>query len=46
MKEPLWVPSPERAQSTAMTRFIRFVNDRFGAAFVNYDELYRWCVRK
>lgn len=41
MKEPLWVPSAERVQSAAMTRFIQFVNDSCGMTFTGYDELYR-----
>jgi acetoacetyl-CoA synthetase len=45
MKEPLWVPSAERVRSAAMTRFITFVNNRYGSAFTSYDELYRWSVR-
>jgi acetoacetyl-CoA synthetase len=44
MKEPLWVPSAERVQRTAMTRFIRYVNSRYGMAFTGYDDLYRWSV--
>lgn len=44
MKEPLWVPSEERVQSAAMTRFIAFVNNRYCSAFTGYDELYRWSV--
>lgn len=44
MKEPLWVPSEERVQSAAMTRFIAYVNDRHGTSFTCYDELYRWSV--
>jgi acetoacetyl-CoA synthetase len=44
MKEPLWVPSAERVQSAAMTRFIEFVNNSCGTAFTSYDELYCWSV--
>ena len=44
MKEPLWVPSAERVRSAAMTRFIEFVNNRYGSAFASYDELYCWSV--
>jgi len=44
MKEALWVPSAERVQRAAMTRFMTFVNGSSGTAFSNYDELYRWSV--
>jgi acetoacetyl-CoA synthetase len=43
-KMPLWEPSEERIEQANMTRFIRFVNQRYGRTFRAYDELYRWSV--
>jgi acetoacetyl-CoA synthetase len=44
MKQPLWVPSAERVRSSAMFRFMAFVNDRHGTHFRSYSDLYRWSV--
>jgi acetoacetyl-CoA synthetase len=44
MKEPLWVPSEERVKSSAMCRFMSFVNARHGTRFECYPELYDWSV--
>ncbi len=30
MKKPLWEPSPEMIEKTNMTRFIHFVNQKYG----------------
>lgn len=41
---PLWTPSTERIKQANMTRFIEYVNGRFGKAFSRFDELYDWSV--
>jgi acetoacetyl-CoA synthetase len=43
-KSPIWEPSRERIEQANMTRFIHYVNQRFGKAFGAYDELYRWSI--
>ena len=43
-KRPLWVPSEERKRNANMTRFIQFVNQRFGVNFQKYNDLYQWSV--
>ena len=44
MKKPLWTPSENRVKNANMTRFINFVNQRYGKAFTTYGELYEWSV--
>ncbi len=44
MSRMLWQPSEERIKQTNMYRFIRFVNDRYGLDFKEYQELYQWSV--
>lgn len=44
MKEPLWRPSEERIRNSNMTRFIEFVNRKYGKQFHAYDELYQWSI--
>jgi len=44
MQEPIWTPSQERVQNSAMCRFISFVNERHGTRFDCYRELYHWSV--
>ncbi len=44
MKEPLWRPSEERIRNSNMTRFIQFVNRKYGEQFHTYDELYQWSI--
>jgi len=44
MKEMLWTPSKERIRNANMTRFIEFVNQRYGKQFRSYDELYQWSI--
>jgi len=43
-KNPLWVPSPERIQNANITRFIHFVNQKYGKDFRTYRDLYQWSV--
>jgi len=44
MNKPLWEPSEERKKNTNMTKFIDFVNKRYGQSFHSYNELYGWSV--
>ncbi len=43
-KKPLWVPSQDKIKNANMTRFIEFVNKKYGKKFRTYDELYQWSV--
>jgi len=43
-KTPLWVPSQDKIKNANMTRFIEFVNRRYGKKFRTYDELYQWSI--
>ena len=44
MKKPLWEPSPEKMKKTNMTRFIQFVNRKYGMAIKDFPELYNWSI--
>jgi len=44
LKKPLWIPSEVQIKNANMTRFIEFVNGRFGKKFRTYDDLYQWSV--
>ena len=46
MKKPLWEPSAERKKQANMTRFIQFVNRKFGKDFKDYPELYEWSINE
>ena len=46
MVEPLWRPSSERIERANMSRFIRFVDDRYRAQVLDYPALYNWSVRQ
>jgi acetoacetyl-CoA synthetase len=43
-KKPLWTPSAAQIQNANMTRFIEFVNRRYGKNFKSYNDLYQWSV--
>jgi len=43
-KKPLWIPSGDRIKNANITRFIEFVNRKFGKKFKTYSELYQWSV--
>ena len=45
MKKPLWIPSEQRRENAALTRFMQFASGRCGRAFDDYDSLYRWSVQ-
>jgi len=44
MRKPLWTPSKERIKHANITRFINFVNKKYGLQISSYDELYRWSI--
>ncbi len=44
MAEPLWQPSPERIQAANITRFMEYVNGRYGLELADYQGLYTWSV--
>ena len=44
MKKPLWVPSEDKVKSANITRFIQFVNKKYGKQFKTYDDLFQWSV--
>jgi acetoacetyl-CoA synthetase len=43
-QQPLWTPSQEEVQDAEMTRFMRWVGERDGRSFADYEELWRWSV--
>jgi len=46
MGKLLWEPSEERKRNANMTKFIDFVNKRYGQDFHSYNELYDWSINK
>jgi len=44
VKIPIWEPSEERKKNANMTKFMDFVNERYGKKLSSYDELYDWSV--
>jgi len=44
LRTPLWVPSEAQIKNANMTRFIEFVNRRYGKNFKTYNDLYEWSV--
>ena len=44
MKKPLWTPSEDRIKNANITRFMNFVNQKYGKQFKTYDDLYQWSV--
>lgn len=44
MKLPIWEPSEERKKNTNITKFIDFVNKRYGQKLRGYNELYEWSI--
>lgn len=44
MANCLWRPSEKQIDDANMTRFIRFVNHRYGLSFTEYNALYEWSV--
>jgi len=46
MKTPIWKPSEEVKQRANITRFISFVNQKYGLRIDSYDELYDWSIKE
>ncbi len=44
MSNPLWQPSPERAQATNMARFIQFVGSTLAPEVTDYSSLYTFSI--
>ena len=44
-RKPLWAPSPAWIENANMTRFMQFVNRRYGEEFKSFNELYQWSIR-
>jgi acetoacetyl-CoA synthetase len=44
LEQPLWTPPAERARSTELARFMRWVGERHGGALHSYEQLWRWSV--
>jgi acetoacetyl-CoA synthetase len=44
MAKLLWEPSAERKKNANITKFIEYVNKRYGQKFGSYDELYYWTI--
>jgi acetoacetyl-CoA synthetase len=42
--EPIWSPSPERIAHAQLTRFMRFVRERYQAPVPDYPSLHRWSI--
>ncbi|MCO5101318.1 MAG: acetoacetate--CoA ligase [Burkholderiaceae bacterium] len=42
--EVLWRPGPERIQSAGITRFNRWLREKHGLSFPDYESLWRWSV--
>jgi acetoacetyl-CoA synthetase len=43
---PLWEPSQEDRDRAELTRFMRWLGERHGRRFADYDELWRWSVEE
>jgi len=43
---PLWTPSGERIREANLTKFLAFVNQKYGLKIKSYPELHRWSVYK
>jgi acetoacetyl-CoA synthetase len=46
MKNPIWIPSEETVRNANMTRFIEYVNNRYGMEIKTYFDLYNWSIEK
>ncbi len=44
MRQPLWIPSPQRKQQANLTRFIDLINRTHGTKLETYAQLYKWSV--
>jgi acetoacetyl-CoA synthetase len=44
MKEPIWIPSPDRVRQANLTRFMTMLNTDWGMKFSDYEQLYQWSI--
>lgn len=44
MKKPLWTPSPERINSSNLSKYFSFLYSNYKLNFSTYNELYEWSV--
>jgi acetoacetyl-CoA synthetase len=44
MKKPLWTPSEEQIKQANMTRFMKYISEKYEREFTSYNELYQWSV--
>jgi len=44
MGKLLWEPGVERKRNSNITKFMDFVNKRYGQTFCSYNELYNWSI--
>ena len=45
MNKPLWEPSSESISNAGITRFITFVNNKWGADATDFNSLHRWSIQ-
>ena len=43
---PLWIPSEDRVREANLTKFLAFVNQKYGLKIKSYPVLHRWSVDK
>jgi acetoacetyl-CoA synthetase len=46
MEKLLWSPSQERVEQANITRFIEFVNRKYGLKIASYRNLYDWSIQR
>ncbi len=44
--KPVWVPKEEKIKSANITRYMKYVNEKYSKDFKTYDELYQWSIEK
>ena len=44
MKNPFWIPSQERIDTSNINAYIKFINKKYKKSFNSYNELYYWSV--
>ena len=44
MTTVLWTPAPERVEASTMAAFERFLRDKRGLTFADYNEMWNWSV--
>ena len=45
MTDPLWSPSPQRIQGSALRRYLDWLEEREGRSFPDHDALWSWSVQ-